>query len=267
MIDSKHLIRPIAHRGLHVKAQGRIENTASAFEAAIAKGFGIECDLQPAQDYAPVVFHDDTLGRLTEGKGPVKAPDAAALKRDRRCTERAIAFCPLQEFLELVRGRVPLLIEIKSDWQEGDQFAHAIAPILKRYKGPYGLMSFDPRRVQPFAELLPGVPRGIVAGGIRKDRHAVPWIRRWSVPTLWRNDFLRPDFLAYYVRGLPSAAANLSKRPRGMPLFTWTVRTPADRAKADRHADAMIFEGFEPDPMYIAAAFHVQQSKGIHVPR
>jgi glycerophosphoryl diester phosphodiesterase len=248
MIDTKHLIRPIAHRGLHVKTQGRIENTASAFEAAIAKGFGIECDLQPAQDYAPVVFHDDTLGRLTEGKGPVKGMKPEALKRVPLNGTRD-HILSLQEFLELVHGRVPLLIEIKSDWQDGDAFAHAIAPILKRYKGPYGLMSFDPRRVQPFAELLPGIPRGIVAGGIRKDRHAVPWIRRWPVPTLWRNDFLRPDFLAYYVRGLPSASANLVKRPRGMPLFTWTVRTPADRAKANRHADAMIFEGFEPDPV------------------
>ena len=100
----------------------------------------------------------------------------------------------------------------------------------------------------PFAELLPGVPRGIVAGGIRKDSHSAPWIRRWTVPMLWHNDYLRPDFVAYFVRGLPSAAANLRKRPRGMPLFTWTVRTPAERAKAARHADAMIFETFEPDP-------------------
>ena len=248
MIDTKHLIRPIAHRGLHVKTHGRIENTASAFQAAIAKGFGIECDLQPAQDYAPVVFHDATLGRLTGNKGTVNAMTPAALKRVplRGTRDRILS---LQEFLEVVRGRVPLLIEIKSDWQYGDAFSHAIATILRSYTGPYGLMSFDPRRVQPFAELLPGIPRGIVAGGLRRNWHAAAWIRRWSVTHLWQNDFLRPDFLAYYVRGLPSASPSLSRRPRGMPLFTWTVRTPADRAKAERHADAMIFEGFEPDPV------------------
>jgi glycerophosphoryl diester phosphodiesterase len=249
MIDTSPLLRPIAHRGLHDKALGRIENTASAFEAAIAKGFGIECDLQPARDFAPVVFHDATLGRLTEGKGAVKAMTPAALERVAMHATRD-RILSLQDFLELVRGRVPLLIEIKSDWQSGDDFAQAIAPILKRYKGAYGLMSFDPRRVQPFAELLPGIALGIVAGGIRNDRHAAPWIRRWPVPTLWNNAFMQPDFLAYFVRGLPSAAENLRNRPRGMPLFTWTVRTPAERAKAARHADAMIFEGFEPDPIH-----------------
>ena len=248
MIDTKHLIRPIAHRGLHVKKHGRIENTASAFEAAIAKGFGIECDLQPAQDDAPVIFHDATLGRLTEAKGPVRAMTPTALKRIAMQGTRD-RILSLQEFLEVVRGRVPLLLEIKSDWQNGDAFARTIAPLLKRYNGPCGLMSFDPRRVQPFRELLPGIPCGIVAGGLRKDWHAAPWIRRWSVVDLWHNDVLRPDFLAYYVRGLPSASPSLSKRPHGMPLFTWTVRTPADRAKAERHADAMIFEGFEPDPV------------------
>ena len=246
MIDTSHLIRPMAHRGLHVKTLGRIENTASAFEAAIAKGFGIECDLQPSQDYTPVVFHDDTLGRLTEGKGPVKTLTRQALGRvAMRGTKDRILSLP--EYLELIGGRVPLLIEVKSDWQDGDGFVVAIAKELKGYKGAYGLMSFDPRRVAPFRTLLPGVPVGITAGGIRNDLRTAAWLRRWAVPRLWRNDFLEPDFLAYYVRGLPSAAASLRKRPRGMALFTWTVRTPADRAKAARHADAMIFEGFEPD--------------------
>jgi glycerophosphoryl diester phosphodiesterase len=229
-----------------VKTKGRIENTASAFEAAISKGYGIECDLQPARDLAPVVFHDATLARLTEGKGSVNTLTRQALKRvPLHATKDRILSLP--EFLELVDGRVPLLIEIKSDWSEGDTFARVIARELEGYKGAYGLMSFDPRRVRPFGELLPGIPRGIVAGGIRNDRHVVPWLRRWTVKSLWGNDYIRPDFLAYFVRGLPGASHGLKKRPKGLPLFTWTVRTPADRAKAVRHADAMIFEGFEPD--------------------
>ena len=248
--DCGDLVRPIAHRGLHVKAVGSvggiIENTASAFEAAIARGYGIECDLQPADDNTPVVFHDDTLDRLTASTGPLTAYTARSLRRVKmHDTQDRILL--LTELLELVAGRVPLLIEIKSDWRDDNgAFARAIAPLLKSYKGPYGLMSFDPRRVAPFAQLLPGVPCGIVAGGIRMDLHVVPWLRRWTTRRLWHNDLVQPDFLAYYVRGLPSAAAGLRQRPPGLPLFTWTVRTAADRAKALRHADAMIFEGFEP---------------------
>lgn len=245
-IDASHLVRPIAHRGLHVKSAGRIENTASAFEAAIAKGYGIECDLQPAEDNTPIVFHDATLQRLTDAKGPVKAHTRAALKRIAlKGTKDRILSLP--EFLELVGGRVPMLIEIKSDWTEGDAFVQAIAKELRSYKGAYGVMSFDPRRVAPLAELLPGIPRGITAGGIRRDPHVVYWLKRWNVAKLWHNDLLTPDFLAYYVKGLPAASLALRKRPKGMPLFTWTVRSPTDRAKAARHADAMIFEGFEPE--------------------
>jgi glycerophosphoryl diester phosphodiesterase len=248
-VDAAHLLRPIAHRGLHVKTAGRVENTASAFEAAIARGYGIECDLQPSGDGSAVVFHDHSLGRLTEGKGPVKVLSRAALGRVAlRGTKDRILSLP--QFLELVAGRVPLLIEIKSDWKDDSgAFARSIAQELMSYQGAYGLMSFDPRRVQPFGELLPGVPRGIVAGGIRRDLDVLPWLRRWTVKKLWHNDIVQPDFLAYFVRGLPSAAPGLRTRPKGMPLFTWTVRTPADQAKAARHADAMIFEGFEPDPV------------------
>jgi glycerophosphoryl diester phosphodiesterase len=245
MSDVRALIRPIAHRGLHAASRGIVENTASAFEAAIAKGYGIECDLQPATGFEPVVFHDYDLGRLTEGKGKVRELSARELARIpmRRTRDHIIT---LGQMLELVAGRVPLLIEIKSDWVREDDFTKSIAQALQSYRGAYGLMSFDPNKVRPFRQLLPDAPLGIVAGGIRRDRHMLPWIKRWTAKRLWMNDILRPDFLAYYVRGLPSAGPGLAKRPTSMPLFTWTVRTPTDRAKALRYADAMIFEGFEP---------------------
>jgi len=71
MLDRAAFIRPIAHRGLHSARKGIIENTGPAFEAAIAKGYGIECDVRAAADGLPVVFHDERLNRLVEGRGPV----------------------------------------------------------------------------------------------------------------------------------------------------------------------------------------------------
>ena len=81
MLDRKAFLRPIAHRGLHAVKRGIVENTAPAFEAAIAKGYGIECDLQAAGGGLPIVFHDETLNRLVDGKGPVAALSAPDLKR------------------------------------------------------------------------------------------------------------------------------------------------------------------------------------------
>ncbi len=81
MLDRDTFIRPIAHRGLHNAKKGIVENTLPAFAAAIAKNYGIECDLRPAAGGLPVVFHDETLERLTTAKGRVADLDAAALKR------------------------------------------------------------------------------------------------------------------------------------------------------------------------------------------
>lgn len=115
MFDRDAFLRPIAHRGLHCPKHGRIENTAPAFEAAISKGYGIECDLRPAAGGLPIVFHDDTLDRLVAGKGPLANPTPASLKAltYKDGNTRILTFADL---LDLVGGAVPLLVEIKSEW-------------------------------------------------------------------------------------------------------------------------------------------------------
>src|SRR5690606_10823822 len=110
-------LRPIAHRGLHDAAEGIIENTAPAFEAAISRGFGIEGALRPASGGTPFVFHDSTLDRLIDADGPIAAREPAQLSRlcYRGQSTRIISYSDL---LDLVAGNVPLLVEIKSDWDE-----------------------------------------------------------------------------------------------------------------------------------------------------
>jgi glycerophosphoryl diester phosphodiesterase len=250
VLDKSHFVRPIAHRGLHDKSQGRIENTAPAFEAGLAKGYGIECDLQPAADGTPMVFHDETVDRLIEGTGRVDARAPAELKRLRYkgLAEPMISYA---EFLELAAGRGPLLVEIKSEWAPlPTAFLDAIAKQSAAYKGPVALMSFDPDVMTEIRERAPGVPRGIVAGAY-KPKPGDSW---WSETLDARECFLlrhllrsfpaKIDFAAYHVKSLPTLATR-ALRTLGLPLFTWTVRTPDDRAVATRYADAPIFEGFE----------------------
>src|SRR5215510_9550772 len=80
-LDRGIFVRPIAHRGLHNKRGGIIENTAPAFLAAIDHDYGIECDLQPARDGTPMVFHDATLDRLIRGHGRIVAQTPEELSR------------------------------------------------------------------------------------------------------------------------------------------------------------------------------------------
>ncbi|MCW5691453.1 MAG: glycerophosphodiester phosphodiesterase [Pseudolabrys sp.] len=239
--------RPIAHRGLHDAAAGVIENTASAFTAAIAGYYGIECDVQVSADGEAIVHHDDALGRLTEGSAPLASQTAAALKAVAftATTDRMLT---LGELCDLVGGRVPLLIEIKSRFDGDLRLTRRVANVLTGYRGPVAAMSFDPAPVTALRSLAPDLTRGIVA-----ERHYTH--HEWDAltPAMKRRlaYFLhapssRPQFVAYSVKDVPAAAPWLARHLCGLPLLTWTVRSAADRERAARHADQMIFEGFRP---------------------
>jgi glycerophosphoryl diester phosphodiesterase len=249
MRDRADFLRPIAHRGLHDAAVGIIENTPAAFEAAIAAGYGIECDVRPAACATPMVFHDLNLERLTEVQGPLAAHAAPALKtlRYRNADARMLDLAGL---LDLVAGRVPLLIEIKSEWAAPDaRFLQAIADTVGGYRGPVALMSFDPAVMAGMRALAPHVSRGIVSGLFAADcwwRGQLGPERAYNLSHLLESGPAAPDFYAYDVTALPTPVTRFVREVLGLPLFTWTVRTPEQRETAARWADAPIFEGYRP---------------------
>jgi glycerophosphoryl diester phosphodiesterase len=223
---------PFAHRGLHGGAL--VENSGGAIAAAVARGFGVELDVQLSLDGEAMVFHDYELDRLTAAKGPVAARTAAELQSVRLnlCDE---AMPRLPEALSIVGCRAPLLIEVKSPDRRADRLCAAVAEALAGYQGPVGVMSFNPEVGAWFARRFAHVLRGLVVteSGRRGARGRIE--RRLA---LWRA---RADFLAYDVRNLPSRFAGAA-RARGLPVYTWTVRSGADRAAAAAHADQIIFE-------------------------
>ncbi len=251
MLDRGTFVRPIAHRGLHAKSRGIIENSAPAFEAAIAGGYGIECDLQPASDGRPMVFHDEALGRLVDAKGLVSEHKATALGRlSYRDSATPARILRLGELLELTAGRVPLLIEIKSSWRKpAAGFLKAIAAEVALYKGPAAVMSFDPDIVAQMKTLLPDRPRGIVSG-VYGDGWAPAHVdseRRYRLTHLIESGPAAPDFFAYRVRDLPTPVTRFLREGLEIPLFTWTVRTAEDVETARAWADAPIFEDVDPN--------------------
>ena len=239
--------RPVAHRGLHDRLAGIIENTLSAAEAAIQAGCAIECDVQDSADGESVVFHDHTLERLTGEQGPVRARRAADLTglaiastRDRIPT--------LQTFLDLIAGRTPLVIEIKSRFDGDMALTRRTIEIARGYTGPVALKSFDPTVVATLREAAPDLPRGIVA----ESRYDHPeWDKlgddkKRELANLLHFPRTQPDFLSWRVHDLPCAAPFLCRHLARIPVMTWTVRSDEDRRRAAAHADQMVFEGFRP---------------------
>jgi glycerophosphoryl diester phosphodiesterase len=238
--------RPVAHRGLHDGSK-IIENTASAFAAAIAGHYGIECDLQISADGEAMVHHDEVLGRLTEGSARLADLTAAELRRTpfRVGTDRMIT---LGDLCDLTAGRTPLIIELKSRYDGDRRIVGRTADVLSTYGGHAAVMSFDPVQMAMLCEIAPGVIRGIVAE--RADQHArrYGWFGALSraanyCERLWR---MQPQFVAYAVDDLPATMPSIARNVFKCPVLAWTVRNPLQREKATRYADQIIFEDFRP---------------------
>jgi glycerophosphoryl diester phosphodiesterase len=223
---------PFAHRGLH--GAGAVENSLAAFEAAISAGHGIELDVQPSLDGEAMVFHDSVLDRLTAERGAVADRTAGQLRAIRfRAGEGTIP--TLRETLGFVAGRAPLLIEVKAPERRVGRLCGGVARALEGYAGPYGIMSFNPEVARWFAFHGAPAPRGLVVTENRNSGLRGRAERRLSLLRA------RPDFVACDVRDLPSAFASAA-RAAGRPVYTWTVRSAEERARAAAYADQIIYE-------------------------
>jgi glycerophosphoryl diester phosphodiesterase len=239
--------RPVAHRGLHDIARGIVENMPAAFEAAVSGNFAIETDLQLSADGEAMVHHDDALGRLNEGSGALLGKTSAELRAVpfKNTSERMIS---LGDLCALVNGRVPLLIEVKSHFDGDRKLVTRMAEVLRAYAGPAAVMSFDPDQVLALREIIPQRPRGIIAQRSYDDDY---WTRltpaqRDGMLHLRHALHTRPHFVSFWINELPAPAPWIARHIFGLPLLTWTVRTPEQRERAARHADQITFEGFVP---------------------
>ncbi|MBS9476620.1 glycerophosphodiester phosphodiesterase family protein [Ancylobacter radicis] len=239
--------RPIAHRALHDTAHGIIENTPSAVDAALAGNYAIEVDIQLSADGEAMVFHDDTLERLTFASGPAHALTTEAFRAMelRGTTDRTMT---LGDLLARVAGRSTLVIELKSQYDGNLAVARRAVEVLAGYAGPVALMSFDPDLVAAARDLAPHIPRGFTMEHSYDDPE---WdFLSAQTKSAWGHlepfALMQPDFLAHYVKELPSEPVTRARRESGLAVLTWTVRTLEDRAIAALHADQMIFEGFRP---------------------
>ncbi len=243
--------RPFAHRGLHNADKGIIENTRSAVAAAIARNYGIEVDLRPAACGTAMVFHDDTLERLTLSTGRVSDKTARQLQliEFRGTNDNMMT---LRELLDLVAGQTPMLLEIKSNWPFDEKRVHKfvtqIIATLEGYRGDFAIMSFDPAYLRAFRDLAPHIPRGLISESFADSRywHMLTLQQRLSLRFLLSSPQTRPHFIAYDINALPAIAPLLARRLFGKKLATWTVRTPQQEKRARKYCDAMIFEKLRP---------------------
>ncbi|MGR9463150.1 glycerophosphodiester phosphodiesterase [Rhizobium leguminosarum] len=225
---------PVAHRGYHDLNTHVWENTLSAFSRAVEAGFAIECDLHYASDGVPVIFHDEDLQRLCNLHGDI---------RERTSRELGLIAIggtsdkvpTLRQLLDLVKGKVPLVLELKGREADDEGFAEAVLEVLEGYEGKVALMSFDHWLLRDLKALGAPYPLGLTADGNTPE----------AFKTHAKAMEIGLDFISYHYGDLPNAFIN-SEREKGIPVITWTVRDEAARRLTFANADQMTFEGFDP---------------------
>ncbi|SMC67111.1 glycerophosphodiester phosphodiesterase family protein [Rhizobium sp. RU36D] len=226
---------PVAHRGYHDMNKSVWENTLAAFERAAEAGFAIECDIQLSSDSVPMVFHDHDLQRLCGLTGEVRERTASelGLLSVGGTSERIPT---LKKMLSLVRGRVPLVIELKGiDAEQDDGFVESVLEVLEGYEGKVALMSFDYHLLRALKLAGCPYPVGLTAMGDKPEEFAAHQ----------EAMALGLDFISYYVAHLPNAFIT-EQQNKGVRIITWTVRDEIARAQTYKYAEQMTFEGFDP---------------------
>ncbi|THV25288.1 glycerophosphodiester phosphodiesterase [Peteryoungia ipomoeae] len=226
---------PVAHRGYHDMNKSVWENTLSAFKRAIDAGFAIECDIQLSADSVPMVFHDHDLQRLCGIAGEVRERMANELGM-LSIGGTADRIPTLRKMLDLVKGQVPLVIELKGiDAEQDDGYVEAVLEVLEGYDGKVALMSFDFHLLRALKAADCPYPVGLTAEGVRQE----------DLANHGEAMALGLDFTSYCVAHLPNSFVE-KLRHDGKPVITWTVRDEMMRAQTYKYADQMTFEGFDP---------------------
>ena len=247
-LPASFLERPLAHRALHNVTDGRPENSRAAVRAAMAGHFGIEIDLQLSSDDQAMVFHDYDLTRLAEATGPIRQRSARELANiPLRGGDEGIP--TLAEICSIVDGQVALLIELKD--QDGAMGSNigaletATAHVLRSYRGPVAVMSFNPNSTKLMAELLPDVPRGIVTCAYTAEEWPLSAAVRNRLRDIPDYDAVQASFISHDRRDLDRARV-AELKTAGADVLCWTVRSVSEEVEARKVAQNVTFENYLP---------------------
>jgi glycerophosphoryl diester phosphodiesterase len=232
-----------AHRGLH--SEGVPENSLAAFAAAVKGGYAIELDVRLSKDGVLVVFHDDTLTRMSGIDAKVCEYTAEELSKIPLLeTEECVP--TFDEVLTLVDGRVPLLVEIKEDGGD-DKVSIAAANRLKTYTGPFVVESFNPLSVGRAKKILKDKYCGLLCHNYTKYEAYGKMLYRLLEHFLL-NVTCRPDFIAYNHNHAAHRGFKLMKNFYHTVNFAWTVKSAEEEKRARENGfDTVIFEQYIPE--------------------
>ncbi len=246
--DSAFKTNLFAHRGVFNNKTEAPENSMPAFRRAVEEGFGIELDVQLTSDKVPVIFHDFTLMRACGEHGLLSSYSWDELK-EFRLFESGEHIPRLDEFLAMVDGRVPLLVEIKSN-RTDMEICRKTDALLSAYPGVYCIESFNPLVLFWYRRHRSKIMRGQLSDGFTKTPEYRVIVHRpflLAMQFLLVNILSRPDFVAYNARYKDNLSRRLCRSLFRKRSAAWVVQSKEDLEKYRHHFDVFIFDGFIPE--------------------
>lgn len=232
----------IAHRGLHQKDKSIPENTITAFKLALDKGISIELDINILKDGHVVVFHDHDLKRCFNIN---QSLDDLSYDDLKKITYKSGDHIPLlTEVLDLINGKVNLLIELKP---QGDvvKLCEAFLKIIDQYKGNFAVFSFHPNVVYYLKKHRPNIIRGQISEYFEDNKYMSNFMR-FLMKRLAFNRFTKPDFISYGIHNMPNKYLDKYKK-RGLTIISYAARSQKDFDFVKAHYDNVVFEYFIPE--------------------
>lgn len=236
------MYKNFAHRGLHKKDKTVPENSLAAFERASAYGYGMELDVQLSKDGQVVVFHDDTLNRVCGVDSRVDEKTYDELRQMSLCgsTQTIPLF---SEVLKTVRGRGPLIVELKNG-KHNEELCEKTYALLSKYSGEYCIESFNPFIVRWFKKNAPEVIRGQLANPPKDYNGEVGPLTAVILGNCLLNFLARPQFIAYKITPKPFTVKLCEAL--GAMKVAWTSHDWVN----EKFYDAVIFEFYKPKLKY-----------------
>ena len=233
-----------AHRGLHNNDTIVPENSMKAFEKAVEAGFGIECDVQLTKDNIPVIFHDFSLKRVCHKEGKISDYTYEELQAFSLCqSEEKIP--RLSDLLQLVDGKVPLLIELKIEYMEL-YLCSQVDKLMREYKGIYYIESFNPLALFWYRKNHNDVIRGQLSDGFHRESVKKALIC-FLIENLLLNGITKPDFIAYNHHYAGNINRRICRKLFRNTAVAWTIRSEEELEHASKEFDVFIFDSFRPE--------------------
>jgi len=221
-------------------------NTLNTYEQAIKHKYTITIPVQMLDDESIVCFSHKNISKVVPTESGYLKTMTLEQVKEINLNEQKEKIPTLQEALEFISNRTPIIIEILNDGMV-DKFETKVTTIISKYIATHNchnnvaIMSINPYSLEFFLKNYPYITRILKSGNFQEKHYGS--LKTKKLRKLKYYKITQADFIAYSYDLLPSIAVEKHK-PVG--IIGHTITTQNQYLSSAEHCDNIIFKNFEP---------------------